>query len=247
MKKLIPLLCLMAGFSQPAAAGDFSALNLLTAADFKTLSEDFGSAMSYKAVTPTAPLGGGLIPIGIDIGIEATSTDISKSGAILKTATNGSVDIKSMIIPKFHVAVGFPFGIDVAAFTSVIPSTSIKLTGGELRVALLKGGVAYPSVGIRGAMTRMSGVDELSFDTKSLDISISKGFLMLTPYAGVGQVWVNSKANVAGAGGAVLNESFTQSKAFVGANLNLGLTNFALEGDKTGGTTSYSFKMGFRW
>jgi len=246
MKKLIPLLCLMAGFSQPASAGDFSALNLLSAAEFKTLSEDFGSAMSYKAVTPAAPLAG-LLGFGFDIGIEATSTDISKSGAILKTATAGSVDITSMIIPKLHVAVGFPFGIDVAAFTSIVPSTSIKLTGGELRVALLKGGVAYPSVGIRGAMTRMSGVEELSFDTKSLDISISKGFLMLTPYAGVGQVWVNSKANVAGASGAVLDESFNQSKVFVGANLNLGITNFALEGDKTGGTTSYSFKMGFRW
>jgi hypothetical protein len=245
MKKLLALLCLLAGFSQPAAAGDFSALSALSQADFKTLSEDFGSAMSYKAVTPPTPLAG-LLGFGFDIGIEATSTDISKSGAILKTATAGSVDITSMIIPKLHVAVGLPFGIDVAAFTSVVPSTSIKLTGAELRVALLKGGVAYPSVGIRGAMTKMSGVDELAFDTKSLDISISKGFLMLTPYAGVGQVWVNSKANVAGTDGA-LDTSFTQSKAFVGANLNLGLTNFALEGDKTGGATSYSFKMGFRW
>lgn len=246
MKKLIPLLCLMAGFSQSASAGDFSALDQLSAADFRTLSEDFGSAMSYKGVTPTAPLAG-LVGFGFDIGIEATSTDISKSGAILKTASNGSIDITSMIIPKLHVAVGLPFGIDVAAFTSVVPSTSIKLTGAELRVALLKGGVAYPSVGIRGAMTKMSGSEELSFDTKSLDISISKGFLMLTPYAGVGQVWVNSKANVTGAGGAVLDESFTQNKVFVGANLNLGLTNFALEADKTGGANSYSFKMGFRW
>jgi len=246
MKKLIPLLCLMAGFSQSAAASDFSALSLLSQAEFQTLSEDFGSAMSYKPVSPTAPLGGGLIPVGIDIGIEATSTDISKSGAILLKATNNAVDIKSMIIPKLHIAVGIPFGIDVAAFTSVVPSTSIKLTGAELRVALLKGGVAYPSIGIRGAMTKMSGVDELAFDTKSIDLSISKGFLMLTPYAGVGQVWVNSKASVAGTDGA-LDTSFTQSKVFVGANLNLGITNFALEGDKTGGTTSYSFKMGFRW
>ena len=107
--------------------------------------------------------------------------------------------------------------------------------------------VALPAVAIRGAMTKLSGVDQLSFDTKSLDLSISKGFAMFTPYAGVGQVWVNSTANVAGAGGVTLDQSFTQSKVFVGANLNLGLVNFALEGDQTGGTASYSLKAGFRW
>ena len=50
-----------------------------------------------------------------------------------------------------------------------------------------------------------------------------------------------------GAGGVTLDENFTQSKVFAGANLNFGLANFALEGDKTGGATSYSLKMGFRW
>ena len=152
-----------------------------------------------------------------------------------------------MVIPKLHIAKGLPFGIDVAAFYSAVPTTNIKLVGAELRYAIMSGGVALPAVAIRGAFTRLSGVDQLSFDTKSLDISISKGFLMFTPYAGVGQVWVNSEANVAGSGGVTLSESFTQSKVFLGANINFGLANFALEGDQTGGTSSYSVKAGFRW
>lgn len=245
MKKLFPLLCLLAGFSQTASAADINLLSALNQNEFRLLSEDFGSALSYKPVTPAEPLAG-MVGFGFDIGLEVTSTDISKSVAALDKATGTSTGLSSLIVPKLHVAVGLPFGIDVAAFTSVVPSTNIKLTGGELRYALMSGGVALPAVAIRGAITRMSGVDQLSFDTKSLDISISKGFLMLTPYAGVGQVWVNSTPQ--GSAAAVLTaESFTQSKVFVGANLNLGLTNFALEGDKTGGTTSYSFKMGFRW
>lgn len=242
MKKLFPLLCLVAGFSSAASAAEISSLQALAQAEFRLLSEDLGAALSYKPVTPAEPLG----VTGFDLGLVVTSTDVSKSSAALAKASGTTSTINTLLIPKLHVAKGLPFGIDVAAFYSAIPTTNIKLTGAELRYAIIGGGVALPAVAIRGAKTWMSGVNQLSFDTSSLDISISKGFAMFTPYAGVGQVWVNSAANVAGTNGA-LNASFTQSKVFAGANLNLGLVNFALEGDKTGDATSYSFKFGFRW
>ena len=242
MKKFLPLLLIFTTFSPAASAADFTALGAIGQANFRLLSEDFGSALSYKPVTPAAPLG----ITGFDIGVEVTSTDISKSGNALKLATNNAVDVTRLYVPKLHVAKGLPFGIDVAASIASVPSTNIKLIGGELRVALLSGGIAYPAIALRGAMTTMSGVDELDFNTKSLDLSISKGFLMFTPYAGVGQVWVNSTPKGTAAT-TLAAESFTQSKVFVGANLNFGLANFALEGDTTGGTSSYSFKFGFRW
>lgn len=241
MKNLLVLLSVVAGFSQTASAADFTALGTIGQANFRLLSEDFGSALSYKPVTPAEPLG----ITGFDIGIEATSTDISKSGAVLKTATGGALDVTRLIIPKLHVAKGLPFGIDVAVSYTSVPSTDIKLIGGELRYAIIGGGIAYPAVAIRAAMTSMSGVPELDFNTKSLDISISKGFLMFTPYIGAGQVWVTSTPK--GTASTLAAESFMQSKVFAGANLNLGLTNFALEGDTTGGTSSVSFKLGFRW
>ncbi|HQS57339.1 MAG: hypothetical protein B7Y56_14685 [Gallionellales bacterium 35-53-114] len=242
MKKLLPLLCLIAGFSSTASAADISTMQNLAQSEFRLLSEDLGSALSYKPVSPTEPLG----ITGFDIGLEVTSTDISKSSAALATASGGSSPITTLIIPKIHVAKGLPFGIDVAAFAASIPTTNIRLVGGELRVALLKGGVAYPAIALRGAMTKLSGVEQLALDTKSLDISISKGFLMFTPYAGVGQVWVTSTPQ-ASAATVLTSESITQNKVFVGANLNFGLANFALEGDKTGGASSYSAKFGFRW
>ena len=242
MKKLIVLLGLVAGFSQSAVAADFTQLGAIGPANFKLLSEDLGSALSYKPVTPAEPLG----ITGFDIGVEATVTDFSKSGAALKAATSNAVDVTTLIVPKLHIAKGLPFGIDLAASLSSVPSTDIKLTGAEIRYAIIKGGIALPAVAIRAAMTSMTGVPELAFSTKSLDISISKGFLMFTPYAGVGQVWVTSTPQ--GTAAATLTEeAFTQSKVFAGANINLGLMNFALEGDTTGGTSSYSLKFGFRW
>lgn len=243
MKKLLPLLCLIAGFSQAATAADITGLDLINQSQFKLISEDFGSALSYKPVTPAEPLG----ITGFDIGVEVTSTDISKSSTALAAASGGGTPVSTLIIPKLHVAKGLPFGIDVAAFVASVPTTNIKLVGGELRVALLKGGIAYPAIAIRGAMTSLSGLDQLAFSTRSLDISISKGFLMFTPYAGAGQVWVTSTPQGTASAAGLTEEAFTQSKVFAGANLNLGLANFALEADKTGGTSSYSFKFGFRW
>ena len=242
MKKLLPLFCALAFISPPSFAAEISALQALAQAEFKVLSEDLGSAFSYKPVTPAEPLG----ITGFDIGLVVTGTDMEKSSAAWTKATGGDT-ISTLPIPKLHVAKGLPLNLDIAAFYSKVPTTNISLFGAELRYAILEGGISMPAVAIRGALTKLSGVTQLSLDTKSLDISISKGFAMFTPYAGVGQVWVNSTASVAGSGDVTLDESFTQSKLFAGGNLNLGLINMALEADKTGSAKSYSVKLGFRF
>ena len=90
----------------------------------------------------------------------------------------------------------------------------------------------------------MSGVDNFSFDTKSVDLSISKGFLMFTPYAGVGLVMVNSSTSAVTG---INSESFNQNKYFAGGNFNMGLMNIAVEWDQTGDAQSYGAKFGFRW
>ncbi len=240
MKKLLPLIALGC-LAQPAlAANNITNLGALGQPEFRALSEDLGSALSYKAISPAAPLG----VTGFDIGIELTQTQMAKSSQLWNTVTNGGGTVSNLYIPKLHVAKGLPFGIDIAAFYSKVPTTNISLYGAELKYAILDGSLATPAVAIRGAFTKLTGVSQLSLNTKSLDLSISKGFAMLTPYAGVGQVWTNSTANGIPT---LTGESFTQSKVFAGANLNLGLTNLAAEWDKTGGARSISMKLGFRF
>lgn len=233
MKKKLALLCVLGCFAQSTFAANVDLTNLGTVqADFKDFSKDFGSALSYKAIIPAEPLG----TTGFDLGLEVTSTEAKSLAKV-----TGTTDT-TLIVPKLHVHKGLPFGIDIGAFYSSV--ANIKLYGGELRYAILEGGVAMPALALRGAMTRLTGVDQLSFSTRSADISISKGFAMFTPYAGVGTVWVDSNPDVATT---LKKESFQQAKTFVGANLNFGLMNFAAEYDKTGAATSYSVKVGFRF
>ena len=239
MKKSISLLCVLGCFAQPVwAANNINLANFSGASaqsDFKVFSEDLGSALSYKPITPPAPLG----ITGFDIGLEVTSTKMRN----LELATGGSTN--NLIVPKLHIYKGLPLNIDVGAFYSAVPTTNIKFYGGELRYAILEGSVALPAVGIRSALTKLTGVSQLALTTKSVDVSVSKGFAIFTPYAGIGRVWVDSTPDTAATG--LTEETFQQGKVFVGGNLNFGLVNFAMEYDKTGSAPSYSAKLGFRF
>jgi len=241
MKKLLPLLCVLGCAAQPAlAANNVNISSAIGQSGFKNLSEDLGSALSYKPVTPAAPLG----LIGFDVGIEITKTDMAKSSQVWNTMSSGGGSVSSLYVPKLSVAKGLPFNIDIAGFVSKVPTTNVSLYGGELRYAILEGGLAMPAVAVRGAFTKLGGVSHLALSTKSLDVSISKGFAMLTPYAGIGQVWTTSTPD---ASTTLAEESFSQNKLFAGANLNMGLVNVAVEMDKTGAAKSISAKMGFRF
>lgn len=237
MKKSISLLCVLGCFVQPVwAANNINLTNFHGGqAAFKAFSEDMGSALSYKPITPPAPLG----KTGFDIGLEVTSTKMRN----LDIATNSSMT--NLVVPKLHIYKGLPLNFDVGAFYSSVPTTNIKFYGGELRYAILEGSVALPSVGIRGALTKLTGVSQLALTTKSVDVSVSKGFAIFTPYAGIGRVWVDSTPDTAATG--LTEETFQQGKVFVGSNVNFGVMNFALEYDKTGSAPSYSAKLGFRF
>jgi hypothetical protein len=240
MMKKILMLCVTSCFAQSALAAN---INLATftgtnsQSDFKAFSEDMSSALSYKAVTPPAPLG----ITGFDVGLEVSSTAVQNSKQWAQ-ATGSSMS--NVIVPKLHLYKGLPLNIDVGIFYSAVPRTNIKLYGGELRYAILEGGVATPAVGIRGAFTKLSGVNQLAFSTKSLDISISKGFAIFTPYAGLGIVWADSTPD---ASTGLKKETIRQNKIFVGGNFNFGVTNLAVEYDKTGSAPTYSAKLGFRF
>lgn len=236
MKKLLALAATLA-FAQPVLAGNIN-ISSIAQTQFRNVSEDLSSALSYKGIVPAESMG----VTGFDLGLEVTQTDLAKSAGIWNTLAGS--DLSKLYVPKLHLTKGLPLDIDVGAFFSAVPTTNIKLFGGELRWAILPGSTTMPAVAVRGSFTKLTGVDKLSFDTKGLDLSISKGFAMLTPYAGIGQVWSNSTPD---AGTGLSAVSFSQSKWFAGANLNLGLTNLAAEYDKTGEAKSVSIKLGFRF
>lgn len=237
MKRVLAFLIGLVASGTSFAKADIDQLNLLLQQEFRLLSEDLTAAASYKGVIPAKPLG----VTGFDLGLEVTATRPAHRDA-WQRASSGSVP-GTVYVPKLHAHKGLPWDFDVGVFYGSVPGSNINLWGAELRYAVLEGGVAQPAASVRGTYTKLTGIDQLDFDTKGLELLLSKGFTVFTPYAGIGRVWTVSEPKVANLG----KEKFAKGKYFVGGNLNLGLVNVALEGDKTGGVVSYNVKLGFRF
>ena len=238
MRPLKPaLLCALLAASS-AWAQEIDRLQNLAQAEFRLLSEDLGAALSYHAQIPAEPLG----VTGFDFGVGLTATKM-ENAAILQRATSDDADA-TLYVPTLRLHKGLPAGFDIGLTYASVPGSNISYTGGELRYAILQGGAASPAIAVRGSMTRLSGVDQLAFDTRGIDISISKGFAFMTPYAGVGRVWVESDPH---ATGGLATEKFSLTKAFVGFGMNFAVLNVNFQVDKTGDATSSSLKLGWRF
>lgn len=243
MKKVLFTLLLLFVITVPAFAK--TAIDFPTGygqEEFKNLSTDLGLALSYMPLSPAEPLGDKLP--GFDAGVEVTYIPIDDEKPywkLIKAA--GGDDIPAALgFGKVHIQVGLPIiPIDFGYVYATLPDTDIRYTGYEIKYAILEGGVAMPALAVRGAYTKLSGVDVLEMSTKSVDLSISKGFAMLTPYAGIGQVWITSEEKDPDI--ALEKEDISETKVFVGAKLSLlPVLNVVLEGDFAA-VNAYTFRL----
>lgn len=213
---------------------------------FDALVEDLGSAMSYKSVAPAEPLG----ITGFDIGLVLSATEMANAGD-WDILVQGGDSMSTLPLAKVYLQKGLPFGIDIGAFYMGASATNVKLVGAEVKYAFLKGGAVTPAVAARLSLSKLSGVTDFDFSSKSLDVSISKGFANLTPYAGVGVVQTSGEytGSVDFGGGPIKLDAHEpqQTKTFAGININLLAFDLGLDWDKTGDSNTYSLKFGFRF
>lgn len=187
---------------------------------FKDLSKELGSAVAYRNLAPATPLG----ITGFDVAAQASFISIKDNSGYWKAATSDAPNYIGF--PSLRVRKGLPFGIDVGVMYAQVVDSNIKLYGVEVSKAILEGGIASPALGVRGTWTKLAGVNEIDLQTAGVDATISKGFLILTPYAGGGMVYIDSKPT--GKISALKSESFWQPRGFVGLKVSplplIGLT-----------------------
>ncbi len=235
----IAALALLAASGLSAQAYEFNAISNLNQSEFRRLSEDFSSAMSYKGVIPAADMG----LTGFDVGATVGGTKLENRDVIKKAAAGASVP---SVLPTAAIRVhkGLPLNLNIGASYTTVPGTGLGALGGELRWAFMPGSALMPAVAARLGMSQTMGLDQLKLRSTSADLSISKGFTLLTPYAGIG--YVQSRVS-APESPALKSENVGQTKYFAGVNANLGLMNLAVEGDRTGKANSYTMKLGIRF
>ncbi len=217
----------------PAVASDIDLLPTGNQRDFELAMQDLQAAFSFKPLAPAEPMG----ITGFHAGVIASYTGVENEQSW--KAISGGQSFDDLGVVAIAAGKGLPFGIDVGAFIADVPDSNVSLMGAELRYAFLEGGIATPAVGLRVAYTKLSGVDELDFDTKSVDLSISKGLTLLTPYVGVGRVFSSAKPNVLG----YKDVDNSDNKFYGGVRISLALFKLTVELDQTGENTSYNARL----
>ncbi len=232
---------LLAGLlaTMPAHAYKFNALDALSnQGEFKAVAEDIAATLADKPQAPAAGLG----VLGFDLSVVAGATSVESTKALEKAAGGHDVP-KSLPTAGVRIEKGLPFDVDLGASYVLVPGTSASALSADAKWAFWGGGLVLPAVATRVFYTQANGLGDMSLNSKGIELSISKGFAMVTPYAGVGIV----ASEASDKDKLWKKESFTQTRTFVGVNANLLLMNLGLEADKTGKATSYSLKLGFRF
>ncbi len=203
-------------------------------ADFRSISEDLIATIDYKAIVPAEATG----IVGFGAGLIFSYVPVDDEGAWQRATTQ---NIDSLGLVGIGVTKGLPFGIDVGAFYTEIPNTNVSLYGAEVRYALLEGGIASPALALRGSYVKVNGIGSFDLDSKAVDISLSKGFTLITPYVGVGYVFGEADPHVA----LLTKEKINETKAFIGARISLGLIEFTPELGQIGDNIIYNLRAGF--
>ena len=155
--------------------------------EFNEFIKEIGTALLFNPMAPAETLG----ITGFDVSVEAVVTDISDQEGYWHKFLGGESASAYVGVPRIHIQKGLPFNIDIGAMYVSVPDSNIQLWGVELKYGILEGGPIMPAITARVSYSSLQGVDELTLDTQSLDILISKGFLILTPYAGISVTRMN--------------------------------------------------------
>ena len=225
---------LTVAFPVQAASDDIELDPSMTQSEFNTFIDELGTAVSYNPLSPAESVG---FP-GIEVGLAVTSVNIDTS--VWNKAVSDQ-DAPSMLpVPKLMVRKGLPFGIDVGLAYTKVPDSDIKIIGGEIRKALIEGSTAMPAVSIIGHTSSLSGVDEVDISTYGVDVGISKGFAIFTPYAGAGEVWIRGSEN---AGLGLADHNTSEMRSYVGLRVGfMPLLNLVAQADFSV-TNSYSLRL----
>lgn len=231
MRRILAGLLLVATTS--LHADDLDTLETLSQAQFGLLASDLAAAFSYTTLQAPEPYG----VIGFDIAAEASAVRLANPASWQAAGA----DVSTLVVTRVSATKGLPLGFDIGGFVSTTPGAKMRGYGAQLRYALLEGGVATPAIGLRAAVTRLDGVEQLDYRTHSLDLALSKGIGPLTPYAGFGRVWASAMPV---AETMLLDEDISQNRAFAGVRLAFVVLELTLEAQRTGETTGYAAKFG---
>ncbi|PJB77470.1 MAG: hypothetical protein CO090_08650 [Acidobacteria bacterium CG_4_9_14_3_um_filter_49_7] len=223
-----------------AFAQDIDFAGPMNQVQFSNFTKEMGTALWFSPGAPAESLG----VTGFDVSADILLVNISNGSDFWKNMTIGDPN-NFLTTTRIHVQKGLPFGVDVGMMWSKARDSNVSSWGVEAKYSLVKGSTVMPAVVARASYSKLTGVDHLNMNTKSLGLMVSKGFLMFTPYAGVSLVQMHASPSVAGTGLSGVTESVTQ----VSGGLQFSPFPFLVVNGEVskGEVLQYALKVGIRF
>jgi len=209
---------MMAGTQASAAAFSIQGLKAIGQANFQSISDDLGAAIWMNPSNSAEPHSAGLIPVGFQVGVEATSLQVNS--AAWNALNNGNQS--GMVIPKLRISAGIPFGLDFSYMYTSVPQSNIKITGYEGRIAF-GSMIPLPMVefNVRAYQSKLTGVTELSVKDTGFAAMLGADLPIFKPYIEVGQVQSTSTPQGAAATAGLKEYKKTSSTMAIGAKVSI--------------------------
>jgi len=215
-------------------------LGALAQNQFNLLVRDLGTAFSY--VPARTPEHSGLT--GFRVGVGVTAAEIPDDRTYVQQAFRNNDAPSFLYLPRLDAQKGLPFGFEAIGFVSGDPDGNARLFGGALQYNILEGSVVSPALAVRAHGSQLFNVDELDLRTYGGDISISKGFTFITPYAGYSYFAIEGEED-AGLG---LNDHDTEEdRIFGGARFSGGWLTLTAQVDIANEVNLYTLNGAFHF
>lgn len=227
---------LLAGTAPASAADNDIVLSpSLAQGTFNTLVDELGMAVAYAPFSPAETLG----VTGFELGASLSLVKIDES---VWNEALSDADAPSLFpVPRLMVRKGLPLGIDIGASYTSVPGSNVTVIGGELRKSLVEGTTAVPAISVLGHFSNLGGVDDLDLSTYGIDLGISKGFAMFTPYGGIGQVWYEGSEH---AGLSLSTRDASGTRGYLGMRVGfLPFMNLTAQADFSSIVNSYTLRL----
>jgi hypothetical protein len=161
--------------------------------DFQAFARTMSAVLTSANLMPPETLG----HAGFNVNAELSVVSLPSSVRIPMEVTQPG----SVLVPSFHVRKGLPFSVEFGGRVGWVERSRMIAATGEVKWAVNEGFTYLPDIGVRGHITRLMGVKDLSLTAAGLDAGVGKqfplgGMVTLTPYGGLDFTFVGAESEL---------------------------------------------------
>lgn len=186
--------------------------------------------------------------LGFDIGVAATAVPIDTEAPYWQNAVGKDFSVSDhLVVPRLVASKGLSFGT-ISAMYAKVPDTDVTVWGASYDMPLTSGGIASPTIALRGAYSQLRGVEEYDLTTYGVELFVSKGFGPITPYIAAGYARHNAEARIpslpAGGPDRTLTDEGNMNRYTLGVKVSMFIPKLVVEATQ-GEERSYAAKVAF--